>query len=752
MSLTNKRPVTPITEHASRVDGSSSDTGTASSNGTLSYYDLQSSPIECGGTNADNRIALEQRPEPAPSNVDTNFVNTHLRTRSVDTSTLAIPVKEAIANMDSANHHRITTLAEAKPAFLHLTVKPDYYQILLLEPSGTFASVRFPWDNLDPLASFFYTVYVPPLSHLETSMSKAVMPSAGATVDNVTFTWSEYDRVLYQGILRAVRRRQRGFPEEESQLVEKIHADRGDVPGVVRIKCYEDVEYYGEKILCAGYESGTRQTKTRTVLDDYGDALLSATSVNEILRAFYDILEVHRTLVTRRGVLHRDMSVCNLLIRPQSRDLPGRCVMTDSPPFVQGIMKAEVEAESRTSEGILINFDNSAQLYREGAERTPPEELLHRTGTPRYIARSVSLGAVLLHESAFKGARMPELKGDALKLYIKVRGKSHYESYNDKVVPFPEEMRCLGGNAASMLEQTWLLVNSTMHGGTPPPYAEPSDVPKNQVLQFHHRPEHDVESVFWTLIAVLLRVHPHGHAREQYVPVTLRVLWEQFSAHKISDEPTTQQDSRHPIFTRSLDDWQSDFAPFPQMRDLGTLLYEISLHVRSEYALWYLVDHPKDIKLNPKILRPVTTEPSAQQVAAHTESKQTEQSETTKSRTKTKTKPSTQTKPRTHNKSVSFNDPPALPFHADSALEQSAARHPSPTPMTHGPPVLSGRHDGVNAAQPDATVSMLSPSITISSISTTVSSTVSSKRKSEDHDDPAPKRKKNGGTADSPAF
>ena len=37
------------------------------------------------------------------------------------------------------------------------------------------------------------------------------------------------------------------------------------------------------------------------------------------------------------------------------------------------------EAESRTSEGLLIDFDNSAKLDREGAEQTPPEELLHRT-------------------------------------------------------------------------------------------------------------------------------------------------------------------------------------------------------------------------------------------------------------------------------------------------------------------------------------------------------------------------------------
>ena len=79
---------------------------------------------------------------------------------------------------------------------------------------------------------------------------------------------------------------------EQYVVVEEIHAE-GDVPGVVRIKCYEDVEYYGEKIRvrCAGYEGGTRRTKKRIVLDDYGDALLSATSVNEILRAFYDILE-----------------------------------------------------------------------------------------------------------------------------------------------------------------------------------------------------------------------------------------------------------------------------------------------------------------------------------------------------------------------------------------------------------------------------------------------------------------------------
>ena len=81
---------------------------------------------------------------------------------------------------------RIPTLAEAKPAFLCLSVKPDYYQILFSEPSGTFASVRFPWDNLDPLASFFYTIYVPPLSHFyrgETIMRKAVMSYAGATAD-----------------------------------------------------------------------------------------------------------------------------------------------------------------------------------------------------------------------------------------------------------------------------------------------------------------------------------------------------------------------------------------------------------------------------------------------------------------------------------------------------------------------------------------------------------------------------------------
>ena len=77
---------------------------------------------------------------------------------------------------------------------------------------------------------------------------------------------------------------------EESELLEEVHSE-GDVPGVVRLKAYEDVQCDGRTIQCGSEKDETLRTKKRLVLYDYGSELLSAKSVNEILRAIYDVLE-----------------------------------------------------------------------------------------------------------------------------------------------------------------------------------------------------------------------------------------------------------------------------------------------------------------------------------------------------------------------------------------------------------------------------------------------------------------------------
>ena len=97
-------------------------------------------------------------------------------------------------------------------------------------------------------------------------------------------------------------------------------------------------------------------------------------------------------------------------------------------------------------------------------------------------------------------------------------------------------------------------------------------------------------------------------------------------------DPSPLHDRRSIILARRIEEWLSDFAPFPELQDVGRLLYAIACQVRCEYALWdpqpphpdhlheavqrlilqYLVDHKdQDVKLtgNPTRLRPVDKKP-----------------------------------------------------------------------------------------------------------------------------------------------
>ena len=55
---------------------------------------------------------------------------------------------------------------------------------------------------------------------------------------------------------------------------------------------------------------------------------------------------VHRTLM-KRGILHRDMSINNILIRPVWRDLPGRCVMKDPPPLIEDVLSGALRCVTK---------------------------------------------------------------------------------------------------------------------------------------------------------------------------------------------------------------------------------------------------------------------------------------------------------------------------------------------------------------------------------------------------------------------
>ena len=292
---------------------------------------------------------------------------------------------------------------------------------------------------------------------------------------------------------------------------------------------------------------------------------------------------------------------------------------------------------------MLIDFDSSTNLAQKGDASVDVDEVAHRTvndtpyipsrhltrlqGTPKYIARSVSLGKVLHHSGAYTATPMPELTEEAKNLYIKVYGEDRYNQYADKVtqvnpmaIKYAKELPNFAKDFPELL-----IPRRTIHGGRPREELKYVDIP------FAHRPEHDVESVWWTMMSTLVRVHPANRPQEDFVPNALSSLWQHFSEHAIFANSSSLDDTRGCIMELNIRDWLKVFAPFPEMEDLAHLLHDSARHVKSEYALWdpapphpdhlheavqrlilqYLVDHKdQDVKLtgDQTRLRPVNKE------------------------------------------------------------------------------------------------------------------------------------------------
>ncbi len=210
-----------------------------------------------------------------------------------------------------------------------------------------------------------------------------------------------------------------------------------------------------------------------------------------------------------------------------------------------------------------------------------------------YISRGVCLGVVFTDEGYRLAPLMPELSDEARTLYVSAYGGARYERYNDR--------------------------NGTCHGACPPDIDEEFET----APQFRHRPEHDVESVYWSMVSVLLRVHPKGVDKEAQAADNMINTWTILLSHRIPKQGFLDSDPREMVIRKTRDAWRGLFPD--EMKDVGTLLWKISRHVVPEYALWddglqpdhlheavqrlilqYLVDHKTTIELEPDYLRPIT--------------------------------------------------------------------------------------------------------------------------------------------------
>ncbi|KAI0767465.1 hypothetical protein C8Q74DRAFT_1280565, partial [Fomes fomentarius] len=405
-----------------------------------------------------------------------------------------------------------------------LIVKPEWYQVIFSSPAGVIASPETDWADGRILAAYVYAHYVPPRNcglvddtiSWSTGEKPEELPNwsirfAGKDYTDGCFLfigepWGRRttvflvrdkngDAVVIKELYRYVYH---GLKEEE--ILEHIHKE-GDVPGVVRLIGAEHVASGNRDILCGDEETNSARVKLRLAFSDYGERLLRAEYVNDLLEAIYDTLEVHRMLLKQCKVIHRDMSIYNILMYPRWADLD-RPVLKDVPPFIQDILGEYVRPlQERIPASLTIDVDNAAYLTDDPVN---VEELMHRTGTPMYIARSVCAGQVLNDKYAMLGARMPILKGKALELYLKAHGRERYDLYDEKS-------------------------DETCHGVLPPN----RDPDENTYPKFSHRPEHEAESVFWTSLSALLRVQPTASKREKYANEAVTKVWGLLHGHSI---------------------------------------------------------------------------------------------------------------------------------------------------------------------------------------------------------------------------
>ena len=267
------------------------------------------------------------------------------------------------------------------PGVYGLWVRPDGYQVLWSDASGVIASPKSSWDVCELLAAYVYSLYYPPADHIlfDQAITSPTTPRLGSNKPRWTiaghlkdpyracewiFTASSWGRrtnvwkheIKGKGpvvVKDAYRDNKRNY--EEEILIKKIHSN-GIFPGVVRI--LEPAEHYQEITTPPTHKA--QRTKTRLIMGSYGESLLQAKSVKDLLMAVYDIVEsssfsslcqssqlmtitpisVHRKLVMDSQILHRDISLNNIMMYPRhhSDALNGKVLISEPPVFIKDVL------------------------------------------------------------------------------------------------------------------------------------------------------------------------------------------------------------------------------------------------------------------------------------------------------------------------------------------------------------------------------------------------------------------------------
>ncbi|TFK23553.1 hypothetical protein FA15DRAFT_642331 [Coprinopsis marcescibilis] len=172
-------------------------------------------------------------------------------------------------------------------------------------------------------------------------------------IGKATVTWDVRDKAGKEYVVKDSWRPDLADSTEAEQRSKEheLLASAKGVVGVGQIFAHEDlcsVADFRPKDATSG--TFVNRTKSRTTMEKYGPTIDNFGSVREVLWALHDALEGHRGLIDKKRILHRDISVNNILL--------------GKPDAIEGWR------------GVLIDLDVGVRL---GNLRTPAADF--RTGT-----------------------------------------------------------------------------------------------------------------------------------------------------------------------------------------------------------------------------------------------------------------------------------------------------------------------------------------------------------------------------------
>ncbi|KAH9985189.1 hypothetical protein BJV74DRAFT_847300 [Russula compacta] len=194
-----------------------------------------------------------------------------------------------------------------------------------------------------------------------------------------------------------------------------------------------------------------------------------------MLEILFDLLEVLRFLRFERGILHRDISVGNVMYI-ENPEIPAQEAV--EPLIFAKYLLKEGRVPQETSL-LLVDFNVGEDLGNKKGEKR-----IERTGTPIFISRAVERGKpVPLDAPFYLQAEVPKSPG--------CYANAH--AHSNRIDDFPEEIEDL-------------LVDPRKN--------------KSQDDGWRLELDHDVESVFWLFLYWAMVAQPKGRPAEYINPIS----------------------------------------------------------------------------------------------------------------------------------------------------------------------------------------------------------------------------------------